>query len=176
MRKLASVRKILEIRPIPSAEAIECAVVDGWTVVIKKGEFKQGDLAVYCEIDSWIPHDLAPFLSKGEQPREYRDVRGERLGTIKMRGQLSQGLLLPLNPSIQPIEGLDVTDQLGILKYVPVIRGPNVNDELAPVSHCCCYYYYYHYYYYYYYYSSRSSCPRLTKSGSRTSRESWLSG
>jgi RNA ligase (TIGR02306 family) len=51
---------------------------------------------VYVEIDSWVPHDLAPFLSKGNEPREYGGVKGERLRTIKLRGQVSQGLLLPL--------------------------------------------------------------------------------
>lgn len=93
---MATIRKIDDIRPILGADAIECAVVGGWTVVIKKGEFKAGDLAVYCEIDSWIPHNLAPFLSKGQDPREYNGVAGERLRTVKLRGVTSQGLLLPL--------------------------------------------------------------------------------
>ena len=43
-RKMASIRRIDEIRPIEGADAIECAVVGGWTVVIKKGDFKAGDL------------------------------------------------------------------------------------------------------------------------------------
>lgn len=94
-RKLASVRKITEIRPIPDADAIECAIVGGgWPVVVKKGEFQVGDLAIYFEIDSWIPHELAPFLSKGKEPREYNGVKGERLKTVRLRGQVSQGLLL----------------------------------------------------------------------------------
>ena len=47
MRKLASIRKIASIRPIPGADAIECVTVDGWEVVTKKGEFQVGDLAIY---------------------------------------------------------------------------------------------------------------------------------
>lgn len=94
MRKMASIRRIDSIGPIPGADAIECARVGGWDVVVKRGEFAVGDLAVYCEIDSWIPHELAPFLSKGSEPREYNGVRGERLRTVKLRGQVSQGLLL----------------------------------------------------------------------------------
>ena len=97
MRKLATVRRIDDIRPIPDADAIECAVIGGWSVVIKKGEYREGDIAVYCEIDSWIPHELAPFLSKGQEPREFEGIRGERLRTVKLRGQVSQGLLLPLH-------------------------------------------------------------------------------
>ena len=96
MRKLASIRRIADIQPIEGADAIVVATIDGWKVVVKKDEFNVGDLALYLEIDSWVPHDLAPFLSKGHEPREYCGVKGERLRTIKLRGQVSQGLLLPI--------------------------------------------------------------------------------
>lgn len=123
MRKLASIRKVDDIRPIQGADAIECAVVGGWTVVVKKGEYKPGDLAVYCENDSWIPVEVAPFLVKGKDPREFEGVKGERLKTIKLRGQLSQGLLLPLTSagSFALAEGDDVTDRLGIKKWEKAI-------------------------------------------------------
>jgi RNA ligase (TIGR02306 family) len=94
MRKLASVRKIDAIVAIEGADAIEVAIVGGWKVVVKKNEFAVGDLAVYFEIDSWIPTELVPFLSRGKEPREYYGVKGERLRTVKLRGQLSQGLLM----------------------------------------------------------------------------------
>jgi RNA ligase (TIGR02306 family) len=96
MRKLATVRKIDEIRPIEGADAIELAIIGGWQTVIKKNEYRVGDLAVYCEIDSWIPTILAPFLSKGKEPRVFNGIKGERLRTVKLRGALSQGLLLPM--------------------------------------------------------------------------------
>ena len=125
MRELATIRKIDLIRPIPDADAIECAVVGGWTVVIKKGDFEVGDRAVYCEIDSWIPNERAPFLSKGQEPREYNGVRGERLRTVRLRGQLSQGLLLPMhvltNYGADLFEGYDVSELLGIQKYEPPV-------------------------------------------------------
>jgi RNA ligase (TIGR02306 family) len=121
MRKLATIRKIDALRPIPDADAIECAVVGGWMAVVKKGEYATGDLAVYCEIDSWIPHALAPFLSKGKEPRVFDSIAGERLRTMKLRGQLSQGLLLPLSTltmvESELFEGLDVSFPLGIVKY-----------------------------------------------------------
>ena len=122
MRKMATIRKIDALLPIVGADAIECAVVGGWTCVVKKGEFTVGDLAVYCEIDSWIPHEIAPFLSRGNFPRVYNDVKGERLRTVKLRGQLSQGLLLPLEPTCANIEselfeGLDVSLPLNIVKW-----------------------------------------------------------
>lgn len=124
MRKLATIRRIDAINPIPDADAIEVATVGGWKVVVKRGEYSVGDLAVYCEIDSWIPHTIAPFLSKGE-PKVYNDVKGERLRTIKLRGQLSQGLLLPRYVVLDKIgeiyEGMDVTDLLGIQKWEAAI-------------------------------------------------------
>ena len=132
MRKLASIRRIADILPIEGADAIEVAVVDGWKVVIKKGEFAIGDSAIYLEIDSWVPHEIAPFLSKGHEPREYNGVKGERLRTVKLRGQVSQGLLLNYwdfpdvvkefhkTRIVDPNDidaSFDVTDILGIQKW-----------------------------------------------------------
>ena len=117
-RKLASVKRITEVRQIEGADAIECAIVGGgWPVVIRKGEFNAGDLAIFCEIDSFVPHAHAPFLSKGKEPREFNGVKGERLRTIKLRGQLSQGLLLPIPAILETEEGVDVTEELGIQKW-----------------------------------------------------------
>ena len=125
MRKLASIRKITEIRPIVNADAIEVAVVDGWSVVTRKGEYTVGDFAVYFEIDSWIPEEMAPFLSKGGGAKTYEGIVGNRLRTVKLRGQVSQGLLLPVSNFIDgsgaDFEGLDLSENLGIVKYDPPI-------------------------------------------------------
>ena len=121
MRKMATVRKIDSIRDIPGADSIECCTLGGWNVVTRKGEYTAGDLAVYCEIDSWIPYEVAPFLSKGNFPRVYNEVKGERLRTVSLRKQISQGLLLPLSTltmvESELFEGLDVSFPLGIVKY-----------------------------------------------------------
>ena len=149
MRKLATIRRIDEIRPIEGADAIEAAVVGGWVVVVKKDEFKAGDLAVYLEIDSWVPWDLAPFLSKGQEPREYNGVKGERLRTVKLRGQVSQGLLLYVynditgtylmiyndelgEYSLTVAEGDDVTQELGVQKWEAPIPAQLVGDVEGP--------------------------------------------
>ncbi len=135
IRKLASIAEITYIKPIEGADAIECAIVNGgWPVVVKKGEYNVGDVAIYLEIDSWVPHELAPFLSKGQEPREYNGVKGERLRTVKLRGQISQGLLLPVTagfiitklgagPGAKFTDyiGRDVTEVLGIQKWDPPI-------------------------------------------------------
>lgn len=125
MRKLATIRVIDKIEPIPGADKIVKATVGGWQLVtaIDNG-FKEGDLVVYLEIDSWVPTEIASFLSKGKEPRVFNDVKGERLRTVKLRGQISQGLLLPLSVCIDkagcwsPLaEGDDVTEWLGIQKW-----------------------------------------------------------
>ena len=87
MRKLATVRVIKNIEPIPDADKIVKLTVDGWHVVASKTDsFKIGDLVVYIEIDSVMP----------EKP-EYEFLRSRkfRVRTIILRGQISQGLVLP---------------------------------------------------------------------------------
>lgn len=123
MRKLASIRKISDIRSIPDADKICAYVIDGWTIVDSIGKHNINDLVVMCEIDSWIPHKLAPFLSKDKEPRIYEGIAGERLKTVKLRGQISQGLILPLVGTFTEreismlYEEMDVTDILNIKKY-----------------------------------------------------------
>lgn len=123
MRKMASIQTVRDITPIEGADVIVLAHVNGWSSVVKKDEFHVGQQVVFCEIDSWIPHEIAPFLSKGKEPREYLGVKGERLRSVKLRGQLSQGLILPINvlPLADYAEGEDVSEKLGIVKYEPPI-------------------------------------------------------
>lgn len=117
MRKMVTVRHISAIDPIIGADAIECAQIDGWKVVVKKGEFQVGQLAMYFEIDSWIPEHIAPFLCKDK--REFNGVPGARLRTIRLRGQISQGLLLPLAMGVNTMveEGDDLSEIMGVEKW-----------------------------------------------------------
>jgi hypothetical protein len=96
-RKLATIRKIDEIRPIEGADNIELAIVDGWSVVVAKDQnYFVGELVVYCEIDSFLPiREEFEFLRKSSYTKML-DQEGFRLKTIRLRGQLSQGLLLKL--------------------------------------------------------------------------------
>lgn len=123
MRKMASIQTIQEITPIEGADAIVLAHVNGWSAVVKKDEFEIGQKIIFCEIDSWVPHSLAPFLSKEKEPREYLGIKGERLRSVKLRGQLSQGLILPFDvlPAGDYKDGEDVSEKLGIIKYEPPI-------------------------------------------------------
>lgn len=115
MRKLASVQRILNLEPIEGADAIEKATVLGWQLVVKKNEFNIGDLCVYCEIDCLMP-DRPEF--------EFLKHRGMRVRTIRLRGQVSQGICFPLSilpTDFEVVEGAECTEQLGITKYEPPI-------------------------------------------------------
>ena len=114
-RKLATIRKIDKSTQLSDTTSL--ATLGGWQVVTQAGQFKAGDLAVYFEVDSWIPHALAPFPSKGKEPKVYLGVKGERLKTIRIRGSLFQWLLLPCAILQFGAEGDDVTEVLGIQKW-----------------------------------------------------------
>ena len=119
-RKLASVQYIHDVTPIEGADAIECAHVLGWQVVTKKGEFSVGDIGVYFEIDSFLP--IRPefeFLRKSSYKKTDLMGEGFRLRTARLRGQLSQGLLLPMSilPEGEYAIGDDVTEVLGVRKF-----------------------------------------------------------
>lgn len=132
MRKLASIQKIDDIQPIEGADAIDVATIGGWNVVVKKGAHSVGELVIYFEIDSWIPENLAPFLGNGQPAKVYEEVAGFRLKTKKLRGVVSQGLIIPIAdaPALGLItdvtgytfaEGDDVTEVLNVKKYEKAI-------------------------------------------------------
>lgn len=121
-RKLASIQRIVAKRPIEGADNIEVVQVLGWECVTQKSNNLQvGDLVVYFEVDSVLP----------QTPQfEFLADRNYRIKTIRLRGQVSQGLILPLD-DIKPegfthskdffTEGLDVTELLGVKKYeIPI--------------------------------------------------------
>ena len=109
-RALAHIEKVTNIRPIPNADRIEQVSVLGWNLVTKKGEFADGDLCVYIEIDSRVPSDMECF--------KFLEDRNYKVKTIKLRKVISQGLALPISilPEGNYGIGQDVTDILKITK------------------------------------------------------------
>lgn len=122
MRKLASIQRIWKIEPIEGADKIELAYVLGWQCVVNKGQFKPMDLAVYFEIDSYLPV-IPEFEFLRSSSYKKTDIMGEgfRLKTMRFRGQISQGLLLPVDSFKDLIHtmdvGEDVTEILGVKKW-----------------------------------------------------------
>ncbi|MBK9497383.1 MAG: RNA ligase (ATP) [Xanthomonadales bacterium] len=123
MRKLVTYRTVSKIEPISGADKIELAFVDGWQCVVKKGEFSQSDVALYFEIDSWLSASdpRFSFLEKQFRKNAVGEL-GARLRTIKLRGALSQGLLLPVAnfPELADLPcGADLAAALGVTKWEP---------------------------------------------------------
>lgn len=129
MRKLATIQVISELRPIEGADKIEVALMEGlgWECVVKKGEFIVGDKIIYCEVDSVMP----------EKP-EYEFLRDRkfRIRTIRLKGQISQGLVLHIDSLLKygissddAYIGLDVTEILGVTKYLSPSEQDEVNQE-----------------------------------------------
>ncbi|MDR2424697.1 MAG: hypothetical protein LBD59_08240 [Prevotellaceae bacterium] len=124
MRSLVSIRRVKAIMPIADSDFLEAAQVMGWQCVVKKGTFKPNDLGVYFEVDSFLPeNERYEFLRASSFRDNVDNGKGFRIRTMKMRGQLSQGLLLPFSdfPELAAFnEGDDVTEQLGVKKwYIP---------------------------------------------------------
>lgn len=135
VRKLVSVETIADLRPIPDADAIECATVRGWEVVVRKGEFAIGDPVVYIEIDSALPLTDARFAfleSRGSKTL----VDGRKvhvLKTIRLRGQYSQGLVLPAAQFADEVDrGGDLSAVLGVEKYEPPIPANLAGEVVGP--------------------------------------------
>jgi len=128
MRSLAHIERIVDINPIPDADRIEVAQVLGWEVVIQKGLYNIGDLICFIEVDSLLPK-LPQF--------SFMESRGYKVKTIKLRGQVSQGLIISLrdyyditNDKDTLVElGKDVTKILGIVKYEKPIEEEQYNKK-----------------------------------------------
>lgn len=122
MRSLAYIEKIKALKPIPNADNIECAEVLGWELVVRKGDFKINDQIIYVETDAILP-DLPPF--------EFLRSKKFRIKIVKLRGQVSMGIIFPLSilkeidPSFDLASiklGQDVTEALQIVKYDPELE------------------------------------------------------
>jgi RNA ligase (TIGR02306 family) len=123
-RKLVSIQRIDHLEPIAGADSLLTARVMGWDVVVKKGEFAPGDACVFFEIDSLLP--------EGQPWAEFLRPRGFRVKTARLRGVLSQGLALPTSilPGEVPVQGTDVRDVLGVVKFEPAL--PDTREVLGP--------------------------------------------
>lgn len=127
MRKLVTIRKIDELRPIEGADRIECALIEGWTVVVKKGEFKVGDACLFFEIDAFLPMADKRFAFLDKHKILWEGKEGARMKTLKLRGQISQGLVLPLDefPEVRDIvkknkenvRDIDFSEMLNVEKW-----------------------------------------------------------
>lgn len=120
-RVLARVVRIDDVKTHPNADSLDLALVGGWQCVIKRGEYKAGDLAIYIEVDSMVPVENPVFeFLRGRNMVAKDGKEYSRIKTMKLRKELSQGLIVPISAAgvSNPKDDQDLTDQMGILKYV----------------------------------------------------------
>ena len=139
-RKLASVQKVKAIKPIEGADRIEIVQVLNWDCVASKGEYQVGDMVIYFEIDSLLPDIPAFEFLKGSSWSQ--KLNKYKIRTHKFRGQISQGLVIPIRQlteiynqinksalsSIDYDEGDDLTALLKIEKYEPPVSNGPLGD------------------------------------------------
>lgn len=116
----------------PNADRLEVALVGGWNCVVRKGEFKKGDAAIYFPIDSVLREDTEVRIFG---PNSKVSLHNHRVKTIKLRGAISQGLLVPL--SVFPLfnssmVGVDLTEIIGVKKYEP--KAPSFQKQCSPAA------------------------------------------
>lgn len=126
--KLASIEIIKNIKVHPNADSLEIAEVLGWQTVVKKGIHKEGDKVVFITIDTIVPrYPWSDFLADPKNPD-----KPIRLKNIKLRGDFSSGLVIPLSEFTPSFEiynvGADLTEILGITKYIKEIPA-NLSGE-----------------------------------------------
>lgn len=129
IRKIVSKKIIDKISPIEGADFLEVVTIGGWKVVVRKGEFSEGDKVIYFEVDAFLPKSIKQFeflMKSGVKTvlnNEGEEITGHWLRTIKLRKQISQGLILPFNAFPELSENSDdltISDyfnKLGVFKY-----------------------------------------------------------
>lgn len=134
IRKLVSIKTVDGIEPIENADKIEVAVLGGWKSVIQKNTITVGEKVLYFEIDSFLPNTVKQFefltnkSSKKLISENGKEVEGHILKTVRLRGKISQGLILKLElfPELSPLLEdcdnpdkvvVDYFEQLGVFKY-----------------------------------------------------------
>lgn len=131
-RKLATIEVIKDLQPIEGADFIEKATIRGWNCVVKKGEFQIGDFCIYIELDSFLP--IKPefeFLRKNCYKKMPNGTEGFRIKTQKLKGVISQGLVLP----IHALSGNKrLLDDINIIPKNEIIY-PTVEFVPAPEGH-----------------------------------------
>lgn len=114
MRTLASIQQIASFTPIEGRDLIVLAnFVDwGWQSIVRKEDFKEGDLCVFIETDSLLPADNPNF--------EFMASKKFKVKPMKLSGIISEGLVMPISilpDGMTPHRGMDVTELLKITEF-----------------------------------------------------------
>lgn len=115
--------QIESIAAHPNADALDLVQVEGFTCAVRRGDFREGDLAVYIEPDYVVPAE-GPFAFLS------RDGKPSRIRAKRLRGVWSMGLLVPA-PAGASV-GDDVMEALGIVRYEPTMAVSTSTEAESP--------------------------------------------
>ena len=110
---IVEVRPILKIETHPNADRLDIATVQDWNCIVGRDQYKVGQLVIFVPPDSIIPASIID-----QYKLEYLK-KNNRVGTIKLRKVISQGLILDIPKDKNWKEGQNVSEELGIVKYEP---------------------------------------------------------
>lgn len=131
VRKIASIRKITDVTPIPDADRIELAHVGGWGVVVPKGLYVTGEDVIYCEVDAALPLNDPRFapLTKGMTTKNLGGNDYAIVKTKRIRGVISQGVILKLSdfPEVEGHQG-EIKELIGVVRYASETKGNTIGD------------------------------------------------
>lgn len=124
-RELAYVVKIDNILPIEGADKVEQAVVGGWHIMVRKGQFKIGDYAIYFEIDSKVPQ-REPFMFLANKHFKVKTQKYFK-GTV-----ISQGLLMSFDDFKDDFGGapLWLATVIGIINNKKLVERDPLEDPI----------------------------------------------
>jgi RNA ligase (TIGR02306 family) len=133
-----TIERISKLEDHPNADRLSLATVLGWQCVVQKDSFNVGDYVIYFPIDSVLPQVIEKQIFGTDSKVK---LKKSRVRTIKLRGAISQGLVVPTKTfqymfSSLIKEGLDVMEDLGVTKYqVPQTSNPNNPQRKATHLH-----------------------------------------
>lgn len=114
---IVEVCDIKEIKEHSNADLLEIAVIKGWNCIVKKGEYKVGDVVIYIPPDAILPQ---PLIEKLNVANYLKGKNKDRVGVAKLRGEMSYGLIIPNEKNWDV--GYNCTEDLGIIKYEPPVK------------------------------------------------------
>jgi RNA ligase (TIGR02306 family) len=119
MAEFKVIKTNIEILPHPKADRLEILKIGGYQVVVKKGDYLGNEAIIFAPEKSILPPEIAinyqQYLKGSDK---------NRVGAIRLRGELSQGVIIPLK-DVDPDDllpyNVDIAEKLGIYKYEPPV-------------------------------------------------------
>lgn len=126
----------IKIVPHPNAERLELAQVGDYRCVVGKDLYKTGDLVVYIPEAAIVPEWALKNYGYWDEDKNQGLLSGsnhDRVKAVKLRGELSQGLVFPARPVFEKGIGPAIVyqGQDGALHHYVVTEGEDVQEVLG---------------------------------------------